>query len=55
MDKKTEDKKSTLKSLITYLAITGGREKVINIIFRYAVLCNIFADFSLPNMLNNTK
>lgn len=55
MDKKVEDKKSTLKSLITYLAITGGREKVIHILFRSAVLCNIFADFLLLNMLNNTK
>lgn len=41
---KGKDAKSKLKSLIEYLAKTGGREKVHYALFSYAGWCSISAD-----------
>lgn len=47
--------KSNLKSLIQYLALTGGREKVLLTLFSCVVWSNISVGFSPQNIQSNTK
>jgi hypothetical protein len=44
MNNSKDNSKDKLKSLIKYLAMSGGREKVPHSLFSFAVLCNIFVD-----------
>lgn len=50
-----EGESSKIKSLIKYLAMTGGREKVQIVKLSFAVSCNISADSWLPSMPSSTR
>ena len=55
MDKAKDNSKSNLKSLIQYLALTGGREKVLLTLFSCAVSYNTFVVSLPPNMQSSTN
>lgn len=52
---KGKDSKSKLKSLMQYLALTGGREKVSLTLLSFAVWCSISVVSWPPSMPSSTR